>query len=262
MTKKFLFSILITFIISACSSVEKREYTNQQGQKVIEDWFNESSLKSKTTFNSTDSSDYVSISYYENGELKDSARYVNKQLDGLRLYYDQASELFHSETYSNGIMDGAHKAVYKNNFTSFEGYWVNGYKVGEWQFHYPDGRPITYEFYDSLGRVLYFRKYNEKGEVMDVNGSAIIGISARTDLKPGAVVLNLIVANPPGGEVSVKILDKRSNILCSKKVDAVYANCSFVLSEAENKKVNIQVNILDLKSGHEEKHVQDFEFIK
>lgn len=262
MDKKILFSIAVTLLISACSSIEKKEYTNQQGQKVIEEWFKESNLKSKTTFYSTDSSDYVFCSYYENGELEDSSHFVNQQLDGTRLFFDQANGLFHMETYSNGIMNGPHRAIYKNDITSFEGYWLNGNKVGEWQFHYPDGRPITYEFYDSIGKVLYFRKYDDKEEVKDVKGSAIIGISVRTDLKPDAVVMNLIVANPPGSEVSIKICDQSSNVLCNKKVEAVYTNCSFILPDEEKNKVNIQLNILDIKSGQEEKHEQNFEFIK
>lgn len=259
MYKNILSSVILVLIISACSSIEEKEYTNQQGNKVVEEWYAKSGLKSRTIFYSSDSSDYVFCSYYENGELEDSSRYVNLQLEGLRLYYDQANGLFHSETYSNGIMNGAHKAFYKNDITSFEGYWINGNKVGEWQFHYPDGRPITYEFYDSVGRVLYFRKYDDKGEVKDINGSAIISVSARMDLKPGAVVMDLIVANPPGTEVSMRISDESSAELYSKKVDDVYTNCSFILSEAENLKVNIQLNILDVKTGHEEKHEQNFE---
>ncbi len=261
MRKKLLFSIVIIFVISACSSIEKKEYTNQQGQRVVEEWFTNSALKSKTIFYSSDSSDYVFCSYHENGELEDSARYLNQQVEGLRIFNDQSSGLIHTETYANGIMNGAHKAVYKNNITSFEGYWLNGNKVGEWQFHYPDGRPITYEFYDSVGRVLYFRKYDDVGEVHDVKGSAIIGINARTDLKPDAAIMNFIVANPPGAVITLKVMDENSTELCSKKVDAVYTNCSFILSETGNKKVNILLNIMDIKSGHEEKHEQNFEII-
>lgn len=262
MRKKFLFSVVIVFVISACSSTEKKEYTNQQGQKVVEEWFTGTDLKSRIIFNSSDSSDYLFCSYYENGELEDSVRYVNHQFEGGRLYFDQANGLRHSETYSNGIMNGAHKAVYKNDITSFEGYWINGNKVGEWQFHYPDGRPITYEFYDSVGRVLYFRKYDDKGEVKDVKGSAIIGVSSRTDLKPGAVVMNLIVANPPGSEILIKVLDESSDILCDKKVDAVYTSCSFVLPETEIKHVKIQLHVLDIKSDHIETYEQNFKIIK
>jgi len=97
--------------------------------------------------------------------------------------------------------------------------------------------------------------------VKDEKFSAIFVNNAGSDLKKVAVIMIFIAANPPGAVITLKILDENSKELCSKKVDAVYTKCSFILSEAGNKKVNVLLSIMDIKSGHEEKHERNFEII-
>jgi len=262
MNRKFLFSVFIIVILAGCSSVIEKEYTNNNGQRVVEEWYSETDLKSQTTFLSADSSEYVFCSYYENGQLKDSSRYLDQQPDGLRKYYDQSSDLLHIENYSNGFLNGPHKALYGNGVSNFEGYHINEVKAGEWIFHYPDGRPITYEFYDSTGRVVYFRKYNDSGEFKSSNGSAIIDISVAQNLNSNDTSsVYLVVANPPNCKAILVIIGSDSKELYNKKIHTSRTNCPLTFDEKGKKDLNIQLNIIDIKTGHKEHYHQKFEFI-
>ena len=64
--------------------------------------------------------------------------------------------------------------------TGFEGFRKNNLMVGEWKFHFSNGHPITYEYYDSLGAMKYFRKYDDDGNVLKVNGLGMIQIKSDT----------------------------------------------------------------------------------
>jgi antitoxin component YwqK of YwqJK toxin-antitoxin module len=253
MVKKILISGIVLIFIGACSSIEKKEYTNANGNYVVEEWYNKENLKSQTIFLTADSSEYIYCSWYESGELKDSARYVNNVVDGLRKYYDQKAKLLNIENYANGILNGPHKAIYENGIAGYDGYHLNELKVGEWKFHFPDGRPITYEFYDSTGKLLYFRKYNESGGFANSNGSAIIAISA------DSTFVDLVLANPPNCNVTLIISDDASTELCNTKVKNTHTICPLVPDENGKKLLNIQLNITD-NAGHVERHEQKFEF--
>jgi len=246
----------------ACSSIAKKEYTNTDGKIVVEEWYNKTNMKSRTTFLSRDSSAYIFISFYENSEMKDSARYVNNLVDGLKLFYDKQGDLLHFENYSDGILNGSHKALYSNGISSFEGYHINGNKVGEWQFHYPDGRPITYEFYDSTGKIIYFRKYNEFGEYTNSKGTAIIKVSTSQNSNLGdTTLMYLVIANPPGCELNLIINGADSKELYNKKVNTVNTICPLIFTEKGKKVLDIQLNVMDIKSDLEENHSKNFEFI-
>ena len=170
----------MTFMLACNRGVEK-EYRNAEGQWVHEEYYRNDNLKSQTIFLDEDRNDYIYSSYYSDGRLRDSALYINDTVTGLRKVYEAKNGLMHYETYDHGILSGEHKAMYDNGVTSFQGYRLNGMKVGEWVFHYIDGGLITYEYYDSLGNIKYFRKYDENGNLLRESGSPIIDLQLADD---------------------------------------------------------------------------------
>lgn len=187
-------------LISSCKNNLIEESFDDEENLVIKEWYNQDDIKSTTTYYNEDKSDYLFATWSEDGQLMDSARYINDTIEGLRKVYDSDAGLMHFETYHNGHLDGMHKAVYDNGVTNFEGFWKNYVKVGEWKFHFPEGKPITYEYYDSSGRLKYFRKYNEEGNGLKVEGSGLIGVySDNKDVKSGELVTGLIEAAVPSG---------------------------------------------------------------
>ncbi len=255
--------ILTTFFISCRSGYKKKEFYNNDGKLIIQEWYDENSLKSSITFLDDTHNDYISVSYYEDGRLMDSAKYINDTVDGLRKFYEANSELMHFENYKNGLLNGFHKAIYSNGITSFGGYRLNGYKVGEWKFHYSDGRPITYEYYDSTGKIKYFRKYNEEGEAVKVSGSGLISIypENKSILVSDTLIGYVEAAIPPACKIILSIEEagngqKPDNFFVTElKSPKIEWNRKF--GSAGKKNLVLKINIKDLKSGKEEEYIAE-----
>jgi len=255
--------ILTTFFISCRSGYKKKEFYNDDGKLVIQEWYDKSSLKSSITFLDNTHNDYIYVSYYEDGRLMDSAKYINDTIDGLRKFYEVDPELMHFENYENGLLNGFHKAIYSNWITSFEGYRLNGYKVGEWKFHHSDGRPITYEYYDSTGKIKYFRKYDEEGETVKVSGSGLISIYPENKSIRVSDTLRGFVeaAIPPACKVILSIEEafdgqNPDNFLITElKNPKIEWNRKF--GSAGMKELIFKIHIKDLKSGKEEEYIAE-----
>lgn len=218
-----LLSVLLLF---SCRSGETIRTTDGMGRPVIEEYYGNKQLRSKTVFYNEAQRNYLHYSFYSDGRLKDSALFVHDTVNGLRKFYERKSALTHYETYRNGILEGLHKAIYDNGTTSFEGVRLNGLKVGEWLFHYLDGSLITYEYYDSLGNIRFFRKYGENEKLVKQNGNAIIKIYPDSvALAAGAVYSGIAeVATPPGYAITLKAGVMSGDALVSDTVFPVTGN--------------------------------------
>jgi len=185
-------------VIISCAKKSNIEYINDEGHLVREEFYKENKLKSRIVYINNDSSEYLQTTYYEDGSLKDSTHFINGKTSGFRTFYDQRADLLHLEHYEEGVLDGIHKAAYSNGVSSFEGFRKNGKMVGAWHFHYPDGNPITYEFYDSIGELKYFRKYGENGKQVSKKGVGIIyfPVTGGTIAAGSTLSLQILVAVP------------------------------------------------------------------
>lgn len=192
-----------------------QEYVNSSGQAVKEELFRNDRVKSRTVFLNEQRTEYILTNYYESGVLEDSAYYRDGVINGMRIYFNQEEGLLYEEHYSGGLLNGIQRAAYANGISSFEGFRKNGRMAGQWLFHYPDGNPITYEFYDSAGVLKYFKKYSEEGTSEDTKGSGIISLPVLPDtISAGSTAeLVLLVAVPPHYEarLSVKISEPEGN---------------------------------------------------
>ncbi len=193
-----LLAVISLIVLYSCKNSTINEYKDRQDHLVMEEVYANNQTKTKIIYLNPDKTDYIYTSYYEDGTLMDSARYVNDSIEGKRIYYDESSDLKHIEHYKNGLLNGVNKAIYSNGTTSYEGYRLKGNKVGEWIFHYPEGAPITYEFYDSTGRLIYFRKYDERGRMVRTNGNPILYVSGTGRLiNPDSAALEVVMVHPP-----------------------------------------------------------------
>jgi len=253
----FLFTgILVLF--SSCRNNQIEEFTDSEGNLVIKEWYNETEIKSITTYFNKDKTDFLFVTWSEEDQLMDSARYINDTIEGLRKVYDADAGLMHYETYHNGHLDGMHKAVYDNGVTSFEGFWKNYVKVGEWKFHFPEGNPITYEFYDSTGRLKYFRKYDEDGTVLKVEGSGLISVQAiKSVVNPGEFVSGKIeAAVPPGCKTELSIVEilngEDSNSLMHAELSVSVKDWKLRFVTPGRKTLKFTIKIIDQVTQKEE----------
>ena len=252
----FLFPVLF---VSCNSSATKKEFCNDNGQKVVQEWYNDKQIKSNITYLNKSGKDYVSVIYNREGRMIDSATYKNEVLTGLRKYYDAGSGLTHFENNKNGVPDGVMKAVYDNGVTSFEGYMLNGSKVGEWVFHYQDGRVITYEFYDSSGNIKYFRKYDDAGAAEKVTGSGIIELLLNINKSDTAtfVKAGTTLASPPGCHTELTIINDGKTAVDAYHITKPKAEFVIPAATTGENKLNFKLTIKDKKSGKTEEYSLD-----
>ncbi|RLD57329.1 MAG: hypothetical protein DRJ05_09910 [Bacteroidetes bacterium] len=238
------------FLFSCNQGNDKKEFQNEKGQLVVQEWYSVDKLKSETTYLNQELNDYVYIEYNENGRLIDSGRYVNDTITGFHKFFEDKTNLMHFEHYENGFLNGKHKAVYNGGATSFEGYRKDGFLVGEWKFHYPDGKMITYEYYDSTGRVKYFRKYDDEGKTVKIKGNGIISVAISNTLVDTSNGL-VEVAIPDYCNIKLEISQNGNSVL-EKQLTQKRVPFSFKPGEYGGGKLTFQLIITEEKTGKEE----------
>lgn len=252
---KYLIPVFL-FLVSCGDSVTKKEFCNDNGQQVVQEWYNDKQIKSNITYLDKSGKNFVSVIYNREGRMIDSATYKSEVLSGLRKYYDAGSGLTHFENFKNGVPDGVMKAVFDNGVTSFSGFMRNGSKVGEWVFHYRDGRPITYEFYDSSGNIKYFRKYNDDGTAEKVKGEGIIDIVLNLDKSDTATFIKAgtTLTAPPGCITKLTIINDGITAVDSYHITKPDAEFVFPAAKTGKSKLNFKLTIKDKKSGKTEEY--------
>ncbi len=249
----------LLFLVYSCSSeTPEIKSHNKNGNLVITKMNDEDHAESIKTYLDKTEKSYLLLLYSPEGKLLDSATYVNDTLNGMRKFFEESTGLWHVENYHNGMLEGIDKAFYSDGIRSFEGYRKNNQKVGEWKFRYANGNPITYEFYDSTGKLKYFRKYDEEGDLMKQSGSAIIGVFPEdSTISVNAKYTVTIVAAKPfdcGTRLSITLIrqDNPDKIMFDSDVSEPSVHWKTKFSEPGEKVLRFTVRIRDLKSGKEE----------
>ena len=252
--------LLLTFLalwLGACNQQKKAHFEDAEGHIIDEVRYSNGQVKSRIFYLDQNGADYIQTSYYENGVLQDSMVFKNNKPEGTKKYYDEISGLTHYENYRNGIMQGINEAIYNNGISSYSGYRHQGFKAGEWVFHYPDGRPITYEFYDSTGHLKYLRKYDESGYYQQTEGSIIIDAAiSESEINAGdSVMLQVLLANPPGSSTTIEIsgnVDNEAPVKSSILADKSRMEIPIYFEQKGKAKIDIYVTVLDNNSEHSE----------
>jgi hypothetical protein len=251
--------LLITVLVLFTYCKNKiTEETDTSGNKIIKEWFGENRIKSIKTLYQGAQNHYLIIQYNRKGNLIDSARYLNDSIEGTRKFYESKTELLHTENYRHGVLEGIHKAVYPNGVTGFEGFRKNDMMVGEWEFHFASGHPITYEYYDSSGVMRYFRKYDDNGNVLKVDGIGMIQIkSDQTRLDSTGILSGFIEAVIPPGCKSRFTVEEDGAVTGRRKYLEVFINkpkYDWEIKLEGPGEINLKyiLTIIDNKTGSEE----------
>jgi hypothetical protein len=215
--KKTTYTILLSTLVLlfiGCQHNTVEECTDKDGNKVIREWYNKSQIKSIKTFTNPEQTNYRYMAFYKDGLLMDSATFIDGKINGIRKYYEASTGLLHLENYKNGVRNGPQKAIFSSGISSFEGYRKNNHKVGEWKFFYPGGKLITYEYYDSTGRLKYLKKYDKNGSILKTDGNGLIEVVAQqTTLKLHEPVAGYaVIATPDGCSFQLIITDITSGV--------------------------------------------------
>jgi hypothetical protein len=255
--------IVIAFLFFTSCKDRITEETDQYGNKVIKEWYTKNRIKSIKTIYNVLPSDYLLVKYDKNGRLIDSARYLNDTLEGMRKFYEGKTLLLHTENYRHGMLDGIHKATFNTGVTGFEGFRKNNLMVGEWKFHFANGHPITYEYYDSTGVMKYFRKYDDNGNVLKVDGFGMIQVkSDSSPLGSNGVLSGFVEAAIPPGCTTQFIIEEIKDGQAEKKylditLDKPKSRWEIMFDEPGKKSLKYIITITDNKTGKIEESVSE-----
>ena len=255
----YLTSIFIVtqILFISCKNKISQE-SDSSGNVVVKEWYDKSKVKSVKIISALNPSDFIYIEYAKDGTVLDSARYINDTIEGTRKYYEEKTQLMHTENYSKGLLNGPHKAIYSSGVTGFEGFRKNNLMVGEWKFHFSDGHPITYEYYDSLGVMKYFRKYDDDGNVLKVNGLGLIRVKTdQSKLDSLQTLFGFVeAAIPPGCTTQFTIQEIKdgqpAGILFEEKLIAPITEWKVTFTERGSKVLKYLLTITDNKTGKKE----------
>lgn len=255
----FLFMFIL--LIAGCRQNTIEEFTDNDGNLVIREWYNKSQIKSIKTFTNPEQTNFRYMIFYRDGILKDSAVFVKGKVTGLRKYYEASSGLLHLENYKNGLLNGPQKAIFGSGISSFEGYRKDNNKVGEWKFFYPSGKIITYEYYDSTGRLKYFKKYDQDGSTLKTDGDGIINVivpQTAFELQ-NPVTGKAEIAMPVFCSFKLFITDVtdglNNQVFFDKQVDTSPVSWEIHFNTPGEKKLQFALVIKDDQTGEEEQSV-------
>jgi hypothetical protein len=244
--------------MSACQQKTIEEFTDKDGNLVIREWYNKSQIKSIKTFTNPEHTSFRYMTFYRDGLLRDSAVFVNGKVTGLRKYYEASSGLTHLENYKNGLLNGPQRAVFNTGISSFQGFRKDNNKVGEWKFFFPSGKIITYEYYDSTGRLKYLKKYDENGSILKTDGEGLIDVvMSQNPFKiDESVTGKAFVALPLSCSYRLTIKDITNGInnqlFFDKQITESPVSWEIIFDTPGEKKLLFTLVIIEDKSGKEE----------
>jgi hypothetical protein len=103
--------------------------------------------------------------YYENGNVKYEAPLKDGEWHGLVRSYYPNGQLQAKVEWEKGIKEGKAEYYYENgSIEAIGNYKNNSLKVGEFLLFKENGLLREQQIYDSLGNLIYYAEYNEKGE--------------------------------------------------------------------------------------------------
>ncbi|MFU8843086.1 MAG: toxin-antitoxin system YwqK family antitoxin [Bacteroidales bacterium] len=256
--KRLLILFLFLTLLAACRQNKRNRHTLPGGDLLFEEFYSNGQLKSSKHFFNEAMTDYLYLAYYENGELMDSVAYDENVPEGKRVFFHQSSGIRHVEHYENGVLNGVNTGIYENGVRNYEGYRKAGEKVGEWFFRSPEGVNLTYEFYDSTGQLVYFRKYDEGGRYQKSNGEVLINAGfTNNQIDSGdSIFTGIVAAVPPGCESKLNVYlvheQMEDTVIISRILASPRHEFGLPVSQPGMYKMAIQLTVTDLLTGKTE----------
>jgi antitoxin component YwqK of YwqJK toxin-antitoxin module len=256
--KQMLLIVLFLTLLAGCKQKPGSQHTSPEGDLLFEEYYNNGQLKISRQFFNEEMIDYLYMAFYENGELMDSVAYDENVPDGKRVFFHQSSGIRHIEHYEDGVLNGVNMGIYGNGVRNYEGYRKAGEKVGEWFFRSPEGVNLTYEFYDSTGQLVYFRKYDEGGRYQKSNGEVLINAGfTNNQIDSGdSIFAGIVAAVPPGCESKLifYLINEQTadTVIISRILASPGYDFGLPVSQPGMYKMAIQLTVTDLLTGKTE----------
>lgn len=103
-------------------------------------YYPENTVKTKMEY-SSNGTIAKSVSYFPNGEKLAEGTYINKQKDGLWLFYDGYGHVISRDVFKNGYKHGICKSYFQDGKILEYSEFSNGKRTGKWIVYYSDSVP-------------------------------------------------------------------------------------------------------------------------
>jgi hypothetical protein len=188
-----------------------------------------------------DSTNYVKISYYENGNFKDSSFYLNGELSGIRVSYNSEKKLITKREYEKGIQIGVEECYDENGKIYSKSYIKNGERDGDTYYYNENGNINSYFFYTN-GNSFFYRKYDINNKIISTEGRifTFLAIASDTFNVGDEIYFNAIFANPPYSKSWLYLFEAESkdNKFKAFEVEIQFPNKAICSSTAKKNRKN------------------------
>lgn len=176
------------------------------------------------------------IEYYENGNLKSESNFKDNKLEGIKKVYYKNGQIEWAVYYHDNKENGICKSYSEDGILLSKVHFKKGKQHGKCLFYYPDGKlQSEVEFKDgheqgkyisffSNGKIeldaiiennvtIYYKEYNEQGELIDQDRSIVIVPKTDTIIKKGEEFVAEIEVKGPLQDIVIIKAGVFSNIL-------------------------------------------------
>ena len=154
----------------------------------------------------------IKRTYYENGNTKAEATYnADSVKHGYgKLFYESGELRLHAK-YVNGKKEGLEETYYRNGSLKYQVYYLNDHPVGERLDYYENGDLKHYSFYDPAGEPHFRRSYDEEGDFLSEQGSRNTNLVSVTITDNKFIVgdtlqVRVYAPQPPDVKIELKVL--------------------------------------------------------
>lgn len=186
--------------------------------------------------------------YFENGELKTSARYRdNKLTDSVFIYYPNG-KLKNFARFSDGVQNGETLSFYQNGRIEYFDV-LNGGNIRSSINYSEKGRLIYYKLYDHLNNLGLLLKY-ENNSKYNLTGKIITSVFSSSDydslVSGNRLDLNIIIARIPNSINLIRLFDgfKNKTIFYNEKDINLFSELKY---STVPKEIGSNLIIIDLE---------------
>lgn len=131
----------------------------------VREWFSNGGLARETTGDEVREllPDGLVMEYYDTGQVRTKARYVQGALEGTREVYYRDGSRWALESYAAGKAQGVHRKWWKNGQAALEAHYAGGELDGSYERWYANGKAWEKATYAAGKRVGDYRKWWKNG---------------------------------------------------------------------------------------------------
>ena len=201
------FIYLILFLISCSDGNRKKAY----------EYYSNGSIQScKTFFNAKDTSSYIYVKYFQDGEVMDSFTIVNSRKEGVRFLKSRKQKFYEYDEYKNGKLDGVCRRFSLENSLIALTHFKSGVYSGP-EFIYKNDKISKYNHYSSDGIKRFEVLYDSMSNQL-ISGTGIVQIRYDTTVYSLGNVyeINMNIATPPGLSASYSYFTFDGEVFANK----------------------------------------------